>query len=226
MLTPAEVHTVPEEVIEVNVPTEVNEDAVIPAASVAPVKVPAAAVTTISPVPSNETVLIVLGVSKAVAVSALPVIAAVIPPLTIKQPTIQFCVAPAISVEQTAPDVVMAVSVPTEVREEAVTVPFSVAPVNVPAAAVTVIFAVPSNPVPLIVLEVSNAVAVEAFPVKAPTKEGDPIDTPAHILKAVQNPVSLNSPIKHMQQARTYLNWMTAHSARSTPDPIQAPMQA
>ena len=56
------------------------------------------------------------------------------------------------------------VSVPTEVRLDAVTPELSVLPVKVPAAAVTVIFAEPSKLVPLIVLAVASAVAVAAFP--------------------------------------------------------------
>ena len=55
------------------------------------------------------------------------------------------------------------VSVPTEVRLDAVTPELSVFPVKVPAAAVTVTFAVPSKLVPFIVLAVARAVAVAAF---------------------------------------------------------------
>ena len=58
-----------------SVPTEVKEEESTLAASVLPVKVPAAAVAVmlILEVPSKETPLIVLGVAKAVAVAALPV---------------------------------------------------------------------------------------------------------------------------------------------------------
>ena len=61
-------------------------------------------------------------------------------------------------------------SIPTLLRLELTTVEFIVVPVKVPAAAGTFIFAVPSNCTPLIVLDVSNFVAVKAFPVNvAPT---------------------------------------------------------
>ena len=58
-----------------SVPTEVKEEESTLAASVLPVKVPAAAVAVMLmlEVPSKETPLIVLGVAKAVAVAALPV---------------------------------------------------------------------------------------------------------------------------------------------------------
>ena len=62
------------------VPSEVNELAVTPLARVAPVKVPAAAVTVIAAEPSKFTPLIALAVAKAVAVEALPVNAPVIGP--------------------------------------------------------------------------------------------------------------------------------------------------
>ena len=48
---------------------------------------------------------------------------------------------------------------PTDVKDEAVTPEFNVAPVNVPAAAVTVISALPLNDVPLINLAVVNVAA-------------------------------------------------------------------
>ena len=51
----------------------VSDEAVTPDASVAPVSVPAAAVTVILAVPSKDTPLIVLAVCRAVAVPALPV---------------------------------------------------------------------------------------------------------------------------------------------------------
>jgi len=75
-------------------------------------------------------------------------------------------VSPAIS---TVPPIVKAERVPTEVKEEAVTVAFKVFPLNVPAAAVTVMSAVPSKLTPLIALAVAKAVAVAASP--APAKE-------------------------------------------------------
>ena len=64
------------------------------------------------------------------------------------------------------------VIVPTEVREEPMTVEFSDVPVKVVAAAVIVMFAEPSNETPLIVcgvVRVAADVADEAFPVSAPT---------------------------------------------------------
>lgn len=54
-------------------PKLVRDDAVTPDASVDPVRVPAAAVTVMSAVPSNDTPLIVLAVCNAVAVPAFPV---------------------------------------------------------------------------------------------------------------------------------------------------------
>ena len=68
----------------------------------------------------------------------------------------------------TSPDVVTLDKVPTLVKLDAVTPELSVLPVSVPAAAVTVIFPVPSKLVPFIVLAVSKAVAVAAFPVVEP----------------------------------------------------------
>ena len=63
----------------VNVPTDVNEDAVTPDANVAPDRVPAAAVTVIAAEPSKFTPLIALAVANVVAVDALPVNAPVNP---------------------------------------------------------------------------------------------------------------------------------------------------
>ncbi|WP_214293731.1 hypothetical protein, partial [Escherichia coli] len=64
-----------------------------------------------------------------------------------------FVIVPVSNVVGIAPDD----NVPTDVKEDAVTPLFSVAPVNVPAAAVTVTFVVPSNEVPFIVLAVCSA---------------------------------------------------------------------
>ena len=60
--------------------------------------------------------------------------------------------------------------VPTEVKDEESTFEAKVAPVKVVASAtaVMVILPVPSNGTPLMFLAVANAVAVLAFPVKAP----------------------------------------------------------
>jgi hypothetical protein len=66
---------VEETVNPVNVPIDVNDDAVTPEFNVAPVNVPAAAVTVISAEPLNETPLMFLGVVSVaadVAVAALP----------------------------------------------------------------------------------------------------------------------------------------------------------
>jgi hypothetical protein len=68
------------------------------------------------------------------------------------------------------PPIVRPVRVPTLVRDDAVTPEFRVEPVRVLAAAVTVISAEPLNDVPLIVLAVARVVAVDALPVRAPTK--------------------------------------------------------
>ena len=117
----------------------------------------------IFPVPSNDTPLIVRAVCKAVAVEALPVkapanvVAVIVPPFVIL-----------FVARFNAPPIVKPVKVPTEVSDEPVTVAFSAAPVNVPAAAETVIFEVPSNDTPLIVRAVCKAVAVAAFPVVDP----------------------------------------------------------
>ena len=72
----APVAVAPLTVKEVNVPTDVNEDAVTPDANVAPDRVPAAAVTVIAAEPSKFTPLIALAVANVVAVvavDALPV---------------------------------------------------------------------------------------------------------------------------------------------------------
>lgn len=66
------------------------------------------------------------------------------------------------------PTTVPFTKLPTLVKEDAVTPELSVAPVKVPAAAVTVIFPVPSKLTPLMVLGVWSAVAVVAFPERAP----------------------------------------------------------
>lgn len=55
-------------------PNDVREEAVTPEANVAPVRVPAAAVTVIFALPSNDVPLIVRGVCNIVALPALPVI--------------------------------------------------------------------------------------------------------------------------------------------------------
>jgi hypothetical protein len=90
------------------VPTDVNDDAVTPELSVAPVKVPAAAVT----VPEDPRLMDV--------------------PLTVTALLARYALAIA------EPFQVPAVIVPTEVKDEPVTLEFRVAPVRVPAAAVTV----------------------------------------------------------------------------------------
>ena len=78
----------------VKVPTDVRDDAVTPAARVAPESVPAAAVTVIGAVPSKFTPFIALGVCKAVAVAALPVrgptndVPVIVPPPVILLPLI------------------------------------------------------------------------------------------------------------------------------------------
>jgi hypothetical protein len=128
-----------------SVPTEVRDEESTLAASVLPVKVPASdvAVMLILEVPSKATPLIVLGVARAVAVAALPVTLPEIGAVTVKLP-----------------------SVPTEVKDEAVTLPANVVPVKVAASdvAVMLILEVPSKATPLIVLGVARAVAVAALP--------------------------------------------------------------
>jgi hypothetical protein len=132
-----------------SVPTEVKDEAVTLPANVVPVKVPASdvAVMLILEVPSKATPLIVLGVASAVAVAALPVTLPEIGAVTVRLP-----------------------SVPTEVKDEAVTLPANVVPVKVPASdvAVMLILEVPSKATPLIVLGVASAVAVAALPVTLP----------------------------------------------------------
>jgi hypothetical protein len=68
------------------------------------------------------------------------------------------------------PPIVRPVRVPTLVRDDAVTPEFRVAPERVPAAAVTVISAEPLKETPLMLLAVARVVAVDALPVRAPTK--------------------------------------------------------
>jgi Rieske Fe-S protein len=134
-----------------SVPTEVKDEAVTVPARVVPVKVPASAVAVmlISPVPSKETPLIVLGVASAVAVPALPVTLPEIGAVTVRLP-----------------------SVPTEVKDDEVTFAASEVPVKVAASAMAVavmlISEVPSKETPLIVLGVARAVAVPALPVTLP----------------------------------------------------------
>jgi hypothetical protein len=62
------------------------------------------------------------------------------------------------------------VRVPTLVRDDAVTPEFRVLPERVPAAAVTVMSAEPLKATPLMFREVARVVAVDALPVRAPTK--------------------------------------------------------
>jgi hypothetical protein len=132
-----------------SVPTEVNEELTTVGLRVVPVKVPASdvAVMLILEVPSKATPLIVLGVARAVAVAALPVTLPEIGAVTVRLP-----------------------SVPTEVKDEAVTLPANVVPVKVAASdvAVMLILEVPSKATPLIVLGVARAVAVAALPVTLP----------------------------------------------------------
>ena len=66
-----------------SVPTLVRLDVVTPEAMVLPVSVPAAAGTTIFPVPSKDTPLIVRAFCNAVAVPALPVMLPVIVPMIV-----------------------------------------------------------------------------------------------------------------------------------------------
>tara|TARA_R110000868_G_scaffold410412_1_gene698381 strand:- start:22 stop:561 length:540 start_codon:yes stop_codon:yes gene_type:complete len=102
-----------------SVPTLVSEEAVTPEFRVAPVSVPAAAVTVMFPVPLNEVPLIVLAVCKAVAVAAFP---DVDPDAPVTLPVIG-----AVTVSEPR--------VPTDVSDDAVTPDANVEPVSVPAAA-------------------------------------------------------------------------------------------
>jgi hypothetical protein len=86
---------------------------------VVPDKVPAAAGTVMSALPSNATPLIFLGIAKVVAVAALPVVE---PELPVTLPTIGLVT-------------VRLESVPTLVKLEPVTVALRLLPVKVPAAA-------------------------------------------------------------------------------------------
>jgi hypothetical protein len=65
------------------------------------------------------------------------------------------------------------VRVPTLVSDDAVTPEARVLPERVPAAAVTVMSAEPLKATPLMFREVARVVAVDALPVRAPTKEVD-----------------------------------------------------
>ena len=160
------------------VPTLVREDAVTPEFKVEPVRVPAAAVTVIAAEPSKFTPLIARAVARVVAVDAFPVrapvkvVADIEPvPVMLFEPIAR------------APPIVKPVKVPTLVRDEAVTPEFRVAPERVPAAAVTVISAEPLNDTPLILRAVARVVAVEALPVKAPTKVVEVIEViPARVV--------------------------------------------
>lgn len=80
--------------------------------------------------------------------------------------------------------------VPTEVREEAKTVAFSVAPVKVPAAAVTTMLPVPSKDTVFMVLAVCKAVAVDAFPVSVPVKAPVTVTAPAKVASPVPKNVN------------------------------------
>ena len=62
------------------------------------------------------------------------------------------------------------VKVPTDVKDEPVTVLFKDVPDNVPAAAVTVMSDEPSNATPLMFFVAANLVAVAAFPVTFPVR--------------------------------------------------------
>lgn len=112
---------------------------------VAPVKVPAAAVTVIGTEPSKLTPFIVFPGDNFVAVPAFPVIEPVIGLVTVRFP-----------------------KVPTLVRLLVITEALKVLPVNVPAAAVTVIGADPSKLTPFIVVPGDNLPEVLAFPVIDP----------------------------------------------------------
>jgi hypothetical protein len=103
----------------VKVPTLVKLEPVTVAFKVFPDKVPAAAVTVMSALPSNATPLIFLGVANFVAAAALPVVE---PELPVTLPTMGLVT-------------VRFASVPTEVRLEPVTVALRLLPVKVPAAA-------------------------------------------------------------------------------------------
>ena len=70
--------TFPFTVALVNVPTLVKLDPITVEFKVAPVKVPASAVTVISPLPSKSTLFIFLAVANFVAVVAVPAVVAVV----------------------------------------------------------------------------------------------------------------------------------------------------
>jgi hypothetical protein len=132
-----------------SVPTEVKDEAVTVGLSVVPVSVLASAeaVMLMLEVPSKATPLIVLGIASAVAVPALPVTLPEIGAVTVRL-----------------------LSVPTEVKDEAVTVGLSVVPASVLASAdaVMLMLEVPSKATPLMVLGLAKAVAVAALPVTLP----------------------------------------------------------
>jgi hypothetical protein len=75
--------------------------------------------------------------------------------------------------------------VPTDVSDDAVTFDARVVPVRVPAAAVTIISSEPLKAIPLIFLGVCSVVAVDALPVRAPTKDVDVIDERPTIVVSV-----------------------------------------
>ena len=126
-LAAPEKSTLPLDVRLLRVPTLVNEEFTTVELSVAPVSVPASAVTVMSPVPSNATPLIFRAVCNLVAVPAFPVIDPFIGLVTVRL-----------------------ASVPTLVKDEDTTVAFRTVPVSVLESAVTVMLLVPSNATPFI----------------------------------------------------------------------------
>lgn len=202
---PAERVVTPLTATAVSVPTLVRLDAVTPLASVAPLNVPAAAVTVIAAVPSKLTPLIARAVASAVAVAALPVVLPLLP--------VMLPVMGAVTVS--------AAKVPTLVSDDAVTPAASVAPLKVPAAAVTVIGAVPSKLTPLMARVVASAVAVEALPVKAPKNAVDVTEvSPAIVVDVAPNAVEVE-PIVIVELVNLAFDIEPANIASvTTPDAI------
>ena len=150
-------------------PTLVKLELTTFGASVFPVKVPASAVTVIGAVPSNATPLMALGVASLVASAASEAVAAfpvVEPELPVTLPAIGLVT-------------VRLVKGPTLVKLELTTFDASVFPVKVPASAVIVIGALPSNGTPLMVLGVTNLVAVAALPLILPAIGEEKVFIPA-----------------------------------------------
>jgi hypothetical protein len=92
-----------------------------------------------------------------------------VPPLATATVPVTLAAVP-VTLPEIALVTVKSVNVPTDVKDEPVTVLFKDVPDNVPAAAVTVMSDEPSNATPLMFFVDANLVAVAAFPVTFPAR--------------------------------------------------------